>query len=159
MSENYTPLPDSSLRSARRFPATPIITSVLTLSLIAAIGIGVLVVNRNQGSGAKAFSTDECIAQGGYNWPGSSCPQDTERLGTIETGISGGDGQSGESPKDTSQLVCCKPNIGVTPKTETPTDAPPSIINTPTSEKPSCDPSTLPVPRLEFKCQDGCIPQ
>ncbi|OGK49913.1 hypothetical protein A3A56_03545 [Candidatus Roizmanbacteria bacterium RIFCSPLOWO2_01_FULL_40_32] len=149
MTENYTPIPISSLPNTRRFPVTPLITSVLTLSLFAAIGVGVFVVNKDQGSGAKAFSTDECIGQGGYNWPGSSCPQDTTQLGTIDAGKSTG----------SSQLVCCRPNTVVNPKTEIPTPIPPSIVNSPPSEKSSCDISTLPIPRLEFKCQDGCIPQ
>ncbi len=101
MSETFTPLQSPYVsHSQSSLSKKQVIGAVTTLGLLVAMGGGMLFVNRSQTSSTKAYSTNECIAAGGYKWPGS-CPADTTHVGDLN--------DSGQlSGSDTGgTYVCC----------------------------------------------------
>lgn len=177
MSDNFTPLPPVA-NSSSPFSALShkqLIGGVLTLGLLVAIGSGVFLVNRTQTSGTKAYSTNECVGQGGFEWGGSDnqtpvCPPNSQNVGTIDSSAQeSGDGQTIGSPGVSTggNHVCCVPSKGEPEKTSPPpaqsTAIPQDTGTTPIAsnptkppEEPSCKDVNLPQPVIEIKCPNGC---
>lgn len=166
MSENFTSLHSPYIPPSQSgLSKKQIVGAVTTLGLLVAIGGSFLYINNVQTRSTKAFSTDQCVAQGGFEWA-NSCPPNTSEVGKISGGQLSSSGTGGLH-------ACCVPNnsvnninstsqTGTQSTTQTGTQStspggdgdqtqvtPPGSLVTP----PACN---VPQPNLTFKCPNGC---
>lgn len=155
MSENFTPLqsPYSPVHTSSGLSRKQIAGAITTLGLLVAIGGGMLYVNRTQTNATKAFSTDQCVSQGGFEWA-TSCPPNTTDMGKID---------SGQLDSGTGGLhACCVPNDKLQNTTQTGSQpsspggdgdqiqvTPPETLVTQTT-------CTMPKVDLTINCPNGC---
>lgn len=165
MSDNFTPLPSlmSTPPQHRSVSSKQVVAGILTLGLLVAIGSGFFLVNRVQNTATKAYSTDECVAQGGFEWA-ANCPPNTTSIGNIRsTQDGGGRGQPGPGLGDGDTVrVCCKPVTVTTQVTDTPPDIvvsspPPNITASLASPPPTIRVCKLPQVAIDITCPNGCV--
>lgn len=163
MSETFTPLQSPYVsHSQSSLSKKQVIGAVTTLGLLVAMGGGFFFVNRIQTTSTKAYSTNECVAAGGFAW-GSTCPANTTQVGTIsdsgQLSSSGTGGvQSCCTRTDTQQVQTSTQTTQTTtqntPGTNTPgtgdgDKAPPPDVVPPNS----CN---IQKPLLKIECPSGC---
>lgn len=166
MSETFTPLqspyvppsPSSSVSKKQ------IIGAVTTLGLLVAMGGGFFFVNRIQTTSTKAYSTNECVAAGGFAW-GSTCPANTTQVGTISDS-----GQLSSSGTGGVQSCCTRTDSQqVQTSTQTTQTTQTTTQNTPGTNTPGGDGDQVPPPDvvppntcniqkpiLTIECPAGC---
>lgn len=164
MSETFTPLQSPYIpHEQSSFSKKQIAGAITTLGLLVAIGGSFFYINNVQTRSTKAFSTDQCVAQGGFEWA-NSCPPNTTEVGKIDSTSETGTG---------GIHACCVPNnslSGASSTTQTGTQSttqtdtqnttpggdgdktqatpPPGIVTPPTCNAPK--------PQLTISCPNGC---